>query len=460
LEEFIKPSSLFLSNLLNKLFMITIMLSLSTTVFAQSTLELVAADIAIVETQDIYGQTVQMVEGRLVNEGMSAYGSISLSAQAYDRTDEFVGEGFGVLINACGAGLPFDFVQQPGESRPFAISLELFEANATIDRVEVSATGEAVAANGSDTAPLAQGIEQVSSQEVVAVEWESATTLRYAIGCERDLFIDWRWQRYDLTTERNVRIEHPNADDVTDALREQLLLQDPLIFANSRLRFAPISGERLVYQDRINDVWTAARVGNFQRRLQTLLNSYSLQGYLWLPEDRFLAYYYGGYGDPVRYFVADAEGRLYGQGPLGNRPSVTVPGVTTDGLRAIISGTFDDVTGYYIDIRTQGFFELLFETELPGNNYPPPVPLLNEAGDRVTQIYLIRPVDGEPRLQCFVRPEDGENTLIDLAPLPLNIAIDERAWTFLSPNERIIALSANGINGGLWLINLDEMGDC
>jgi len=155
LEEFIKPSSLFLSNLLNKLFMITIMLSLSTTVFAQSTLELVAADIAIVETQDIYGQTVQMVEGRLVNEGMSAYGSISLSAQAYDRTDEFVGEGFGVLINACGAGLPFDFVQQPGESRPFAISLELFEANATIDRVEVSATGEAVAANGSDTAPLA-----------------------------------------------------------------------------------------------------------------------------------------------------------------------------------------------------------------------------------------------------------------------------------------------------------------
>ncbi|MDX2139212.1 MAG: hypothetical protein SF123_14080 [Chloroflexota bacterium] len=429
-------------------------------VFAQPQSELVAADIDIVETQDIYGQTVQTVEGRLVNEGTSAYATISLTAQAYDRGDELVGEGFGVLVNACGAGLPFDFVQQPGESRPFAIPLELFEADAVVDRVEVSATGEAVAANGADAAPLAEGIEQVSSQEVVAVEWESATTLRYAIGCERDLFIDWRWQRYDLTTGRNVSIEHPNASDVTDDLRERLLLEDPLIFANSRLRFAPISGERLVYQDRINDVWTAAREGNFQRRLQTLLNSYTLQGYLWLPEDRFVAYYYGGYGDPVRYFVADAEGRLYGQGPLSNRASVTIPGVTSDGLRAIISGTFDDVTGYYIDIRAQGFFELLFEAELPGNNYPPPVPLLNETGDRVTQIYLIRPVDGEPRLQCFVRPEDGENTLIDLTSLPLNIAIDERAWTFLSPDERIIALSANGINGGLWLIDRDSVGNC
>jgi hypothetical protein len=438
--------------------MVVIAMSFTTIAYAQT--DLVATDTAIVETQDIYGQTVQTVEGLLVNESTSAYANIMLTAQAYDRADELIAEGFGVLVNACGAGLPFDFAQQPGESRPFAIPLELFEADATIDRVEVSATGAAVTANGTAAAPLVDGIEQVSSQEVVAVEWENETALRYAIGCERDLFIDWQWRRYDLTTGRNVSIEHPNADDVNDALRERLLLEDPLIFANSRLRFAPISGERLVYQDRINDVWTAAREGNFQRRLQTLLNSYTLQGYLWLPQDRFVAYYYGGYGDPVRYFVADAEGRLYGQGPLGNRASVTVPGVTTDGLRAIISGTFDDVTGYFIDIRAQGFFELLFEAELPGNNYPPPVPLLNEAGDRVTQIYLIRPVDGEARLQCFTRPEDGENRLIDLAPAPLNIAIDERAWTFLSPDERIIALSANGINGGLWLIDRDAVGDC
>jgi hypothetical protein len=88
------------------------------------------------------------------------------------------------------------------------------------------------------------------------------------------------------------------------------------------------------------------------------------------------------------------------------------------------------------------------------------VPLLNDEGDRVTQIYLIRPVDGADRLQCFYRPTDGESRLIDLASAPLRLAIDERAWSFLSPDQRYIALSANGVNSGLWLIDLQALPAC
>ncbi len=118
------------------------------------------------------------------------------------------------------------------------------------------------------------------------------------------------------------------------------------------------------------------------------------------------------------------------------------------------------MTGYYIDVLTQNFFELLFEAELPGNNYPPPVALLNADGTRVTQVYIIRPVEGQPLLQCFSRPEDGENRLIDLAPVPIDLRFDERAWTFLSPDERYIALSANGIHGGLWLLDRETLPPC
>ena len=137
-----------------------------------------------------------------------------------------------------------------------------------------------------------------------------------------------------------------------------------------------------------------------------------------------------------------------------------MPGVAADGRRAVIAGTFDGVTGYFFERLEDNFTELLFEAEVPSNNYPPPVPLLNEEGDRVTQIYLVRPLDEVPHLQCLYRPEEGESELIDYGALPLNLAIDERAWSFLSPDERIIALAANGANGGLWLIDRETLPPC
>jgi hypothetical protein len=443
--------------------LLLLLLSGSSTLFAQSNGGLSPQEIAIVEMLDIYGQPVQSAQGTLLNDSEDAYGSISLSAQAFDAGDELVAEGFGVLVNACGAGLAFDFVLAPGDARPFAVPLELFADDVTIERVEVSVSAEALPADALPVeAPLAAGIRLVSEQEVVAVEWEDSDTLRYAVGCERDLFTDWSWYRYDLDNETTRAIEHPAASAVTDDLRALLRLEDPLIFQNSRLRFAPISGERLVYQDRVNTVFTAAADGRFQRQLHLGLNSYSLQGYIWLPEDRFMAYYYGAFGDEVIYFTADVQGRFISRPPLQGKPSRIVPGVSADGERAIIAGTIDDETGYFIDILDQRFTELLFAAEPPGNNYPPPVPLLNEEGDRVTQIYLIRPVDGEDRLQCFSRPAEGEgeNQLIDLAAAPLRLAVDERAWSFLSPDEGTIGLSANGVNSGLWLIDLQALPAC
>lgn len=429
-------------------------------VAAQQTADDLVVEMAeIVQEQDIYGQPITRVQGRLINQGSAAYLNISLTARAFDATGAQVGEGFGVLINACGAGLVFDFAFQPGTSHMYSIPIELFESGAVIDRVEIEVMGEPTSAFEA-VAPLADGMILVASEEVVAVEWEDADSFRYGVGCERDLFVNWSWQRYELNSARAVPIDHPYAAQVTEDLRTRLQLEDPFIFENSRLRYAPTFGQRLVYQDRVNTIWTAAADGRFQRQLHTLLNSYSLQGYVWLPQDRFMAYYYGAYGDPVLYFTADSEGRLFSRGPLRSKPSVIVPGVSSDGLRAIIGGSFEGPTGYYIDLLAQNFTELLFEAELPGNNYPPPIPLLNERGDRVTRIYLIRPVEGEARLQCFYRPEEGENVLIDMGPTPLNLSIDERAWMFLSPDERYIALSVNGVHGGLWLIDLQALPPC
>jgi len=433
------------------------LLALAPAVAAQVTDALAVEDVEIVEELNIYGLPQTIAHGQLVNTGEMAYSNISLIGQAFDADNAQIGEGFGVLVNECGAGLAPDFVLQPGVSHPFAIPLELFETGVEIERLDVSATGDETTPMSDEERTLPDGITQLSEREVVAVEWEDEDTFRYAVGCDRDLFTGWAWHRYDLASGRDRRITHPSADEVNEALFERLDLDDPLIAANSQLRFAPIGGQRLVYQNAVNEIYTAAADGQFQRRLYTGLNSYSLQGYTWLPENRFMAYYYGAYGDPVIYFTADVDGRFISRAPLRSKPSSIIPGIAADGRRAIIAGTFDDVTGYYFEQLAQNYLELILEAEVPSINYPPPVPLLNEEGDRATRVYLIRPVDDEARLQCIYRPTDGRNDLIDLAATPLDLSFDERSWTFLSPDEHTIALSANGVHSGLWLIDLQTL---
>lgn len=411
-------------------------------------------DVQIVSSIGDFGQPVIEAFGTVVNSSPDAYANISLSAQAFDAQDNAIGEGIGVLVNACGVGLLPDFVLQPQMTQTFSVPLELTETDSTVERVEISVQGDSVPPT--EAAPLADGIRRVTSDETVNVEWIDDASFRYSTGCETDLFTEWTWYSYDTAAETRTRITPPHAGDANETMRERLELSDDATFAHSMMRFAP-DGDRVVYQNARNDFLTASIIGTFRRGLYNTLNSRSLQGIYWQPEERFIAYYYGAYGDPVYYFIADAEARVISPALDRNPPSVIAPGLSRDGRRVVVAGTFEDVTGYYLYVVTNGFFELQFEAEPPGNNYPAPIPLANPESDLIDRIYVALPVDGEPRLQCFNRDEEQ---LHDLAPLPLNLADDERAWWWLSPDESQIALAADGVNGGLWLIDLTALPDC
>jgi hypothetical protein len=44
--------------------------------------------------------------------------------------------------------------------------------------------------------------------------------------------------------------------------------------------------------------------------------------------------------------------------------------------------------------------------------------------------------------------------------LPLSLNSQSRAWTWLSPDGYMLALGANGTNGGLWLVDLSAFDVC
>ena len=423
---------------------------------ANAPADLTVEDVVVSEQQDIYGQRVQVAQGRLVNESNAGYGAISLNATVYNEDDEQIGEGIGFLVDACDAGLLPDFVLQPNRTEFFTATLELYEQDTAIDHVVIVPQATPVEMADSTRTSLPEAMTQVTDEEVVEVEWNGPRSLRYAVGCVRDLFTGWDWHSYNTLTDIPVPIEHPAEDDVNDELRERLGLDDPLIFANSFIRYAP-SGSRLVFQDDVNRLYSAADDGSLQRLLYGSLNNRTLQDIYWLDDDRFLAYYFGAVGDPVIYFTADAEGRYVSPAPLNNPESMIVPGPSRDARRVVIAGTFDDVTGYYLNVLTIDFFELLFEAEPPGNNWPGPIPIVDTDEDRVVRVYVARLVDGEAMMQCFNR---DEGVLHDLGTLPLNLTEGARAQWWLSPNERMIALAANGVNSGLWLIDLRALPPC
>lgn len=423
---------------------------------ASAPADLTIEDVAVTEQQDVYGQTVQVAHGRLINQSNTAYTNISLNATVYNEDDEQVGEGIGFLVDSCDAGLPPDFALQPGRAQSFTTALEVYEQDETIDRVEIVPQASPADLVDRVGTRLPEGITQITDEEVVEVEWNGPRSLRHAVGCVRDLFTEWDWHNYSTLTSTTLPVEHPKEAEVTDELRERLGLDDPLIFANSFIRYAP-SGNRLVFQDDVNSIYSAADDGTLQRLLHSRLNNRTLQEIYWLDDDRFLAYYYGAYGDPVIYFTADAEGRYVSPAPLNNPESIIVPGPSRDARRVVIAGTFDDVTGYYLNVLTNNFFELLFEAEPPGNNWPGPIPIVDTDEDRVVRVYVARQVDGEAMMQCFNR---DEGVLHDLVSIPLNLTEGERAQWWLSPDERTVALAANGVNSGLWLIDLRALPTC
>jgi len=442
--------------LLLRIIGIAAILCVTLNVAAQQQSDLTTDTIQIVNGVGDFGQPVVEAVGRLTNvSSTSAYSAINLDTKAYDAQDQVVGEGQGVLVNACGVGLSPDFTLQPGDSQHFSAPLELTDDNAKIARIEVSA--DAQPTDPSAAAPLPDGFDQVTDTETVNVEWIDKHSLRFSTGCETDLFTKWTWNLYNIDNDATTEIVAPHASDVTDQMRTRLMLSGEDVFAHSMMRYAP-DGNRLVYQNERNDFLTAYLDGTFRRGMYNNLNNRSLQGIYWQPQEKFLAYYYGAYGDPVYYFAGDAEARTISPPLEKNPPSDIVPGYSRDGRRIVVAGTFDDVTGYYLYVATNGFFELQFKADPPGNNYPAPIPLAHPTdSDTIDQIYVALPVDGTAHLECFNRTE---GKLHDIAPLPINLADDERAWWWIAPDDSKIALAANGVNGGLWLIDLAALPDC
>ncbi len=422
--------------------------------------DLVAQNAELVTVADIYGGERQVVEGQLVNNGANAYRNIAITVEATTANGELIGEGFGYVVNACDEAL-LDEALQPATAIRFMADFEQF-ADGDIAQLTVTAQGEAVAPQQLDVSQIYSGLRGVTSQEVVLVEWLDPTQLRYGVGCAGDVFTNLDWYAYDVASGVSTPIEHPNAAQVTDAFILQTGInklsqsgeEAPFLYERSFLTF-PTTARRIVYQNDLHTIISAETDGSFKRLIHEGLHPYSLQGFIWLPQGRFLAYYFGAYGEPVRYFTANVEGQLISALLENVTPSVTVPGPTEDGLYAVIGGTFEQGTGYYLKSTFYDENIFLFESELPGNNWPAPV--YYRKSDTERYVYVVRPVDGVATLQCFER---DANTLHTLTRLPIQLDTDERAWSWIAPDYSQLAISANGIDGGLWLVDLNAFEVC
>ena len=425
------------------------------TAYADPADDLVIEDLMMATRLDLFGLETPLARGFLLNTGTDAYQNITLFAEVYDADDNLIGEGMGFPVTACGEGLVFDFTLQPGASQSFEVPLDIFEAEAEIDRVAIIPQATATDPDMARRIPQ-RGIRQITDRETVAVEWIDDATLRYSPGCWRDIFSARPWYQYDVAAGLGARTPHPRLDTVTPALQSRLSLTDPLFFSRSFLTFAP--GERrAVYPTDLNTLVTIEPDGSFPRVLYDRLYTISLQG-VYFPFSSggtFIAYYHGGFGDPVRFLTANADGRQLSQHPLVTEPSLILPGVSPNGQRVIVGATVNDVTGYYLRATNTNLEELLLEADLPGNNWPPPVYQIDAAANRY--IYLARPVEGEARLQCL---NVDTRELVDMTALPLNLASNDRAWMWLSSDDQWLALGATGPAGGLWLIDVTQFDSC
>lgn len=408
----------------------------------------------LVSEIDVFGLPVLTAEGTVLNESSVGYANISLTATAYDASGSVVGEGFGYVVNACGAALLPDFVLQPGDVEHYAIPLELYSDEAEVDRVDIVTEQEAVEAEAPAPPALLPGITQVSEREVVKLEWIDEDNLRFAEGCYRDLFIDQEWREYNLRTGLQEPIEHPKVELVRDALRVQLGLVDPLYFQQSMLSYAP-NARRMVYQTELHTIITAEPDGSFKRVLFEALADRTLQGISWLDDGRFLAYYYGAVADPVTYFTASVDGQVLSESPKDVLPSLITPGASPDGQNVVIAAEIDGRKGYYLKRAAYPTYTFLFDAPIPDNNWPAPLYELDSDG-RAYVLVAVSSEDGA-KLVCFNR---GTQTLHELSPLPIQPGSDDRAWWWLSPESNTIALAANGLNSGLWTIELGALKAC
>jgi hypothetical protein len=417
--------------------------------------DLTTRAVEVVSVTNLYGEQTLIARGDLVNNSADmGYTNITLLAEVVDADQAVIGEGFGFLANACGTPLD-SWTLQGGDHQTFAIQLELYE----LDGPEPAAVNITVQADISDAPPLPAladdaRVRQITDAEVVMLEWESVDALRFGIGCANDLFTNLRWQSYGLADDAPSDSAHPNAEALTPRVLTQLQLERPDILQRALLVFAP-NARRLVYQSDLNAVVTAEPDGSFRRIVFDDLYRRTLQGYEWGMDGAFLAYYFGAFGEEVRYFTATVDGQPLSASMNNSVPSATVPGIAPDGRRAIIHAEIDGVRGYhFINVFTQNP-DLLVEAPPMGNNYP--APIFADGPGTADTLYIVQPGDGQAQLYCYNTQTRAFNPLL---PLPLRLSDDARAWLWLSPDQNTLALTANGTEGGAWLIDVRDVKTC
>ena len=423
-----------------------------TAAMSQDAPALVLSNAQIATRPDGFGGEARVVTGEVYNHGEAAYRNIAITVEVFSADDELIGEGFGYLVDACGSAL-LDYALPPGRPQAFEAPYEIFAAG---EATRVQTTVQAEAAE-SAVAPLSESplARQIASGEVVMLEWLDEETLIFGLGCDGAVFTELDWQEYYAPDHALKEIEHPDAHRVTPEMIERsaaaMITQsgdlNPELYFGSQMTFSP-SARRIVYQNDLHSIYSAEPDGTYKRLIHKYLHRHSLRGFLWARDPGvFLAYYYGVYGDPVHYFAAHVDGAMITGLIDSLPPSQTVPGPSTDGVAAVVGRREGDVSGYFWQ-TTYGGSRLLFEAELPGNNYPAPIVTLRE-------IYLIRPIDGAPTLQCF---SWRTRELSTIGALPLRLTRRSRAWSWLSPEGGALALAANGVDGGLWWV--DTAGGC
>ncbi|MDE2950060.1 MAG: hypothetical protein OXT68_04770 [Chloroflexota bacterium] len=418
--------------------------------------ELALSNMRVGTQADGFGGERPVVSGDIHNYGSQAYANINILVEAYDAGGELIGEGFGFLVDACGTAL-LDYALPPEGLQAFSAPFELFEDGEAAS-VEVRLKADAL---DYKPEPLARSPEArlIARAEAVQLQWLDEETLLYGVGCAGAVFTELEWWRYSLPDHALSLTEHPAAGHINAGMIErsgaamitQSGDQNPDLFYGSQMTFPP-KARRIVYQNDLHTILSAEPDGSFKRLIHDGLHKHSLRGFIWAGKPGvFLAYYFGAYGEPVHYFSGDVEGRML-MGRLEElEPSLTVPGPAADGLSAVVGWRIDDREGYY-QRYAYGSRELLFEADLPGNNYP--APIVARDGER-RLIYVIRDVEGVPSLQCFDR---GTQELRTLTSLPLRLTRESRAWSALSPDGRVLALAANGTDGGVWRV--DVAGGC
>ena len=415
---------------------------------AQEQVALLPSNTRIGVQPDGFGGETPVVRGELYNYGAQAYRNIRVYVDAYSADDELIGEGFGFLVDACGTAL-LDYALAPERLQSYLAPFELFDQGA-VASVEVRIEADAV---NHEPAPMpeTQAVTTIASAEVVMLEWEDDETLLYGVGCAGDVFTVLEWWRYRVPHHALSRIEHPRAAEVTPDMIErsgaamitQSGDQNPALYFGSQMTFPP-DARRIVYQNDLHSILSAEPGGSFKRLIHDKLHQHSLRGFLWAQEPGvFLAYYFGAYGEPVYYFSGDVEGMML-MGRLETlAPSLTVPGPARDGLAAVVGKQVGEQSGYFWQ-WAYGGGELLFAAALPGNNFPAPIVNGN-------LIYVIRPVEDVPTLQCFNRATDDLHTV---TALPLRLTRATRGWSALSPDASKLAVAAKGPDGGVWWVDL------